>query len=686
MHSQKFKVYPYRWVVLGVFMLINVMVQVLWICYAPIATEAASAYGVKREDVDMLANLFMLIYLPVAIPAAWAIDSFGFKKAVGFGAVLIGVFGLLRGFFPSNYSMALIGTVGISIGQPFLLNAFTKLAAVWFPNKHRATVTGVLFLAMFFGIGVGEALTPFLLKNYQFGGMQMIYGIATAISCALFLIFARSKPPTPPEPAEDEVRALVLDGFKSMVKQREVYLLSLALLLGSGIVNAVFTLIDGLGTEHGFTTSQGVTLTIVLLVAGIVGSIALPAISDEIRRRKLIILLGILGAVPATLCLALGHGFGFELVCFFVLGFCITGVTPVAYQYGAEITHPAPEGASNGIFALVVQASGLIIVLMDALKSIFHGSYVPSLVGLAIMLSASGLLFLSAKESPEMLRARKDSPGGKKVFLTGASSGIGADLLKNLLDHGYEVWGTSRNADRLPIFPNFHPVSMSLEDPESIRKAWNQAVTEAGEIQVVIQNAGEGHFGSIEEMPKHHSDQIWAILVAGPLLIFQLAAAHLRPRRSGVIIGISSLAAEMPPPFFAHYSASKAAVSSLLSGLWMELKPFGVRVLDVRPGDIRTEFDFKAPWFVPEGSPYDAWAHEGKTENQKSMQQAPPPSLVSKAILKALSGDGGSYILRTGDFFQAGLAPFVSRLIPRTWMLQLIRLTYGQNRADHNVQ
>ena len=104
----------------------------------------------------------------------------------------------------------------------------------------------------------------------------------------------------------------------------------------------------------------------------------------------------------------MGTGFNFEAVCFFVLGFCVTGVTPVAYQYGAEITHPAPEGASNGIFALVVQASGLLIVLMDGLKSSFHNSYMPSLVGLGVMISASGLLFLLAKESPEMHRRQAE--------------------------------------------------------------------------------------------------------------------------------------------------------------------------------------------------------------------------------------------------------------------------------------
>ncbi|MDD5674827.1 MAG: MFS transporter, partial [Chitinivibrionales bacterium] len=260
----------------------------------------------------------------------------------------------------------------------------------------------------FLGIGLGEAAGPGLLGAFQFKGLQMIYGIATLISVALFLLLARSKPPTPPGPPQDEVRALVLDGFKKMLKQREVYLLSFALFIGSGIVNAVFTLIDGLGGEKGLTINQGVTLTIVLLGAGIIGSIVLPVVSDAIRQRKTIILLGIFGAVPATLCLALGKGFTFEIGCFFLLGFCITGVTPVAYQYGAEITHPAPEGASNGIFAVVVQASGLLIVLMDSLKGAFHNSYLPSLVGLAVMIGASGFFFLAAKESPEMHRRQAE--------------------------------------------------------------------------------------------------------------------------------------------------------------------------------------------------------------------------------------------------------------------------------------
>ncbi len=404
MTNGEVKLYPSRWVALIAFMLINVMVQILWICYAPVASLAAHAYGVKREDIDLLANLFMIIYLPVAIPAAWAIDHFGFKKAVGFGAALMAVFGLLRAFFPTNYSMALISAIGISIGQPFLLNAFTKMATLWFPQKQRATITGLLFLSLFLGIGLGETLSPTLVQNFKFQGMQMIYGVTTLIMVIIFLFFTKSKPLTAASPPGEEVRALVFDGLKQMLKQKDVYFLCLALFICSGIVNGVFTLIDGIGSEKILTTQQSVTLTAVLLIGGIVGSIVLPAISDAIRRRKPIIVTGVLLSFPATIALVLSKGFYPEIFIFFILGFCVTGLTPVAYQYGAEITHPAPEGTSNGIFALIVQASGFLIVLMDGLKSSFHNSYLPSLFGLAVLAGISGIILLFIRESPEMRR------------------------------------------------------------------------------------------------------------------------------------------------------------------------------------------------------------------------------------------------------------------------------------------
>lgn len=411
----KVTLYKRRWVVLGTFMLINLMIQILWICYAPMSGAVAQSFGVKTESVDLLANLFMLIYLPVAFPAAWAIDKIGFKKAVGFGAVLMALFGGLRASFPQSYSVALIGTIGIAIGQPFLLNAFTKLAALWFPKSQRATITGVIFLACFLGIGIGETVSPMLVGAYGLGGMQMIYGVAAAAAALLFLIFARSEPPTPASPEGEEVRALVLDGLKSMLKKRDTYFLGMALFFGSGIVNGVFTLIDGIGKEKGMTMNQDVILAGALLLSGVIGCAVLPWLSDAIRRRRNIVIVGICVGFPATIGLALFRSFGLELIAFFLLGFFITGVTPVAYQYGAEISHPTPEGTSNGIFALIVQASGILIVLMNSLKKLFHNSYVPSLVFLAVCTGISGFILLANRESPEMGRKKGAVPAAEAL-------------------------------------------------------------------------------------------------------------------------------------------------------------------------------------------------------------------------------------------------------------------------------
>lgn len=408
--SSEIKIYPYRWVVLLAFMLINVMVQILWIYYAPVLSQAAGIYRVSNDGINMLSNIFMLIYIPVAIPASWAIDHFGFKKAVGFGAILMGVFAMLRALFPANYTMALIGSIGISIGQPFLLSAFTKLAFIWFPKEHRATITGVMFLGLFLGIGLGEALTPSLVQSAGFSGMQMIYAVATVVSVVLFLVFARANPPTPASAPGDMVRSLVFDGLKKILKMKDVYILALALLLGSAIVNAVFMFIDPIGAEKGLSTAQGGTLTTILLVGGVVGSILMPAVSDGLRRRKAILIIGVLMTVPCVLLMVYGRGFVVEMISLFLLGFFVTGLNPLAYQYGAEITHPAPEGTSNGVFALVVQAAGFLILAMNALKNAFNGSYMPSFIGLAILMAVVGVLFFFNKESPEM---GKEAPAKK---------------------------------------------------------------------------------------------------------------------------------------------------------------------------------------------------------------------------------------------------------------------------------
>ncbi len=410
MDAADIKVYGYRWVVLAVFMLINVTMQILWICFAPVTGLAASFYHVTDLDIGLLAITFMIVFIPVAIPASWAIDTLGFKRAVGLGAILMAVFGLLRGLVTTSYTATLLFTIGIAVGQPFLLNAWTKVAAVWFPLKERATAVGLAGVATFVGIIIGEALTPVLVLQFGFQGMQLIYGLAAVVTAAAFLALARTNPPTPASPPGYEARALVLDGLKQILRQRDFYFLAFGLFIGNGVFNGVATWVETFVRPRGFTINDAGSLGAVMLVGGVIGAAALPALSDRLRVRKLIIIVGFALSIPGMIGMAFGFNIGVLLASFFVIGLFTSGIGPVAYQYGAEITQPAPEGTSNGLFWLAGQLSFVLVSAMGWSNDQFK-SFVPSIVVLIGLVVLTCILLAVLKESPMMRRAATAGSG-----------------------------------------------------------------------------------------------------------------------------------------------------------------------------------------------------------------------------------------------------------------------------------
>src|SRR5262249_56640476 len=149
--------------------------------------------------------VFMIVFIPMSIPVAWMIDTLGFKLSVSVGVVLMAVFGVLRGLAGTSYPLVLASTVGIAMGQPFLMNSWTKLPANWFPIRERATAVGFAFLSTMSGIALGMGLTPLLADRVSISGVQLIYGGVAVIAATLFIGVALAGPPPPPLPT----RALV---------------------------------------------------------------------------------------------------------------------------------------------------------------------------------------------------------------------------------------------------------------------------------------------------------------------------------------------------------------------------------------------------------------------------------------------------------------------------------------------
>ena len=399
--GKKFKLYGYRWVVLAVFMLVNITIQTLWIAYAPITGPAAAFYGVSDLQIGLLSMAFMIAFIPLSIPVSWVIDTYGFRLAVGIGAVLMSLFGLLRGLAGTNYSLVLWSTFGIAAAQPFLLNAWTTVPAKWFALEERATAVGLVTLASLVGTALGMVLTPILTESMSISSVQLIYGGAAAVTALLFIILARETPATPPCAPGQEVRSLMLDGLKHALKVRPFWFALAISFIGLGIFNGVTTWIEAMIRPRGFSPGEAGTLGALMIVGGLIGAVVIPSLSDKQRMRQRYLYVAFIGAIPGLIGLTFATSAWLLFTSAFVMGFFLVSALPIAMQYAAEITYPTPEGTSNGLMQLVGQAAVVFVFIMEALKTA-DGSFTPAL------LMATGLLVVSMALVTQMKDAARD--------------------------------------------------------------------------------------------------------------------------------------------------------------------------------------------------------------------------------------------------------------------------------------
>jgi MFS family permease len=407
MNEVKIKVYGYRWMVLAAFMFITAMNQAAWITFAPITSTAAEFYQTSDLMIGLLSMIFMVIYVVAAIPAAWMIDTLGFRLAVSIGALLTAGGALCRGFLAASLPPMFVAQIVIAIGQPLVLGAITKLAARWFPSGERATAAGFGTLAIYLGILLAMLVTPGLTIRYGMRGMLLIYGAASTAAAVLFVASAREHPRTPPGPPGQDERSLVFDGLKSMFRNRDFILLMAIFFIGLGMFNGVTTWIEAIVRPRGFSISQAGMAGGLMLIGGILGAVIVPLISDARRIRKPFIVLALIGLIPGLLGVAFASRYWLLLVSGFLFGFFLLSAGPIGFQYGAEISQPAPEGTSNSLLLVMGQVSGILFIFgMEAFK-LPSGSMTSSLLVLLGLTAVAVILAFLLKESPIHGPARK---------------------------------------------------------------------------------------------------------------------------------------------------------------------------------------------------------------------------------------------------------------------------------------
>ncbi len=384
--ASNYKVYGYRWVVLLLFGFVTLINQIIWITFAAITPKAMVFYGQSKNAIFWLSLVFMIVYLPMNIPAALALDKFGLKWGVGIGVVLTGVFGILRAV-STQYYWVLIFQIGCAIGQPFLLNSFTKVSSNWFRVEEKALATSLGTAFILIGVLLGMLITPFLVPGSSLTTMLYIYGGIALGLMVFYLIFVKDKPPTPANAYSDHTKVFETKGTFDLFKNKDFNILFILFLFGAGTFNAISSVMAEV-FESIFEIPQSVIdstgmaaddflgiLGGIMIVGGIAGAIILSTISDKMRKRKpFLIANAISGAVLTLLFFIFEYLYVHQIITSFFtvyiihcvigffFGFLLISALPIGLTFAAEITYPMPEETSNGWLMWVGQLGGIALI------------------------------------------------------------------------------------------------------------------------------------------------------------------------------------------------------------------------------------------------------------------------------------------------------------------------------------
>ena len=247
----------------------------------------------------------------------------------------------------------------------------------------------------------------------------------------------------------------------------------------------------------------------------------------------------------------------------------------------------------------------------------------------------------STENSPE---SSADHGATRTALVTGASSGIGQDTARKLQALGYTVYGAARRTDRLRALAadGIRPLPMDVTDDASMSAGVNRILEETGRIDVLVNNAGYGSYGAIEDVPIDEARRQFEVNVFGLARLTQLVAPHMRAQGSGTIINISSMGGKLTTPLGGWYHATKYAVEALSDALRMELRPFGIDVVVVEPGCIRTAWWAIAADHLKATASGSAYADQiravaGTMRSESNQRRYSPPEVIARTIGKIVT-------------------------------------------------
>ena len=379
----------YRWVVLGVFMLVAGLSQMLWLNYAPLLTMVQTKYGVSEGLAGVLLLVFPLIYVLLSVPAGQLTDRKGYTFSVGLGALLMAGFSCLR-IYDGSFWVLLIAQTGIAVGQPFAVNGISKLVGDWFTPEQSAIATGLGTMGMFVGMAAGMAATPPMVGHLGYQGAMVAFAVISVGICAAFLLLAKNNPNAKPVSPS----AIVAEpSLMSLLKNRKLILLFIVAFLGLGFFNGLTTWLEPILAPNGFDAIKAGAVGGILIVGGIIGAVVVPALSDLVRMRKPFLIGSVALALGALVPTVTSHDETVVMISAAALGFFFLPAFALLLDMCSTVAGEAAAGGATGLLMLFGNGGGVVVIIaMVAIKgdepTFIRAVYLLyGIVGLAIALA-----------------------------------------------------------------------------------------------------------------------------------------------------------------------------------------------------------------------------------------------------------------------------------------------------------
>ncbi|WP_316741301.1 oxidoreductase [Pedobacter antarcticus] len=229
----------------------------------------------------------------------------------------------------------------------------------------------------------------------------------------------------------------------------------------------------------------------------------------------------------------------------------------------------------------------------------------------------------------------------KTILITGASAGIGKATAIYLAQNGYNVYGAARRTDKMEDLKTYgiKVISLDVTKNESIVACVNQIITDAGNIDILINNAGFGSYGAIEDVSMEDARYQLEVNVFGAMRLAQLVLPKMRENKFGKIVNISSVGGKISMAFGGWYHASKFAIEALSDAMRNEVKPFGIDVIVIEPGGIKSEWGgiaMDSAVRVSGRSAYKDMVANSEKAFRSMEDKVPGPILIAKLIKKSI--------------------------------------------------